>query len=118
MISATWKIRRSYREQNLDEENPAHVLLSGHAGNVLERARELAGKDREDREAISELIDLAAGDQQALREAALGARQWGAHQDHRDANLVHRLLQAAINDGPVSIPPSPSVGALLYSMSS
>lgn len=113
MISATRALRRSHREQDLDEESPAHVLLSGHANNILERARELAGEDREDREAVGDLSDLAGRDQQALREAALGARQWGAHHDHRNANLAHRLLQAAINDGSVSVPTEPERFALL-----
>jgi hypothetical protein len=102
MISATRALRRSHREQDLDEESPAHGLLSEQASNILERARELAGEGREDREAVGDLIDLAGRDQQALKEAALGARQWGAHHDHRNANLAHRLLQAAIDDGPVS----------------
>jgi hypothetical protein len=107
MISAIRALRRSHREQDLDEESPAHVLLSGHASKILERAQELAGEDREDREAVGDLSDLAGRDQQALREAALGARQWGAHHDHRNANLAHRLLQAAINDRPVSVPTEP-----------
>jgi hypothetical protein len=56
MISATRVLRRAYREQNLDEENPAKVLLRGEANSILERAREFAGEDREDREAVRELL--------------------------------------------------------------
>jgi hypothetical protein len=54
--SATRVLRRAYREQNLDKENPAKVLLSGQANSILERAREFAGEDREDREAVRELL--------------------------------------------------------------
>jgi hypothetical protein len=62
----------------------------------------LAAEHREDPDAINELLTLSGDDRRALQEAALGARQWGAHRDHEDANRAHRLLQAAITGKPLT----------------
>ena len=47
-LTATRALRRARQEQDLDEEYPARVLLSGRADRILARARDLAADDRED----------------------------------------------------------------------
>lgn len=100
-IAATRALRLVARQTDHGEESPARVVLRGRAAGILKRARVLAAENREDPDAVSELLALSSGDRRALQEAALGARQWGAHKDHGDANRAHRLLQAAITGMPL-----------------
>jgi hypothetical protein len=55
----------------------------------------------EDQAAVGELTALAKGHGRALRVAALGTRQHGAHMESSLDSLAHRLLQAAITDAAV-----------------
>jgi hypothetical protein len=94
-------ILRAQRHQNLDADSPPFVMLTDSSAQLLTQARILAADDREDSEAVSELVRLADGNQQALQIAALGARENGVHHESSWGNLTHRLLQAAIVDGSV-----------------
>ena len=96
LIRVGWALRKSMRDQDLDEDSPDSVWLDDDSSALLERAIELAADDREDEAAVSELAAMAKRHKRALRVAALGARQEGAHRESRLDNLAHRLLQAAI----------------------
>jgi hypothetical protein len=94
-------LRRAHKRRDLDQEAPALVALTPTASKILAKAHMLADDEREDQEAIFELRTLAQGDPRVLREAALGARQRGQHQESSWADLTHRLIQAAINNTPI-----------------
>jgi hypothetical protein len=61
----------------------------------------LAEDHREDGHAVAELVGTANGDEEALRRAALGARQGGEYLESSWANLTHRLLEAAVSKTPL-----------------
>jgi hypothetical protein len=94
-------LRRAHIGQDLDQEAPGLVALNPPASEILAKAHMLAEDEREDLEAISELRALSRSDPRPLREAALGARQRGQHQESSWADLTHRLIQAAINNTPI-----------------
>ena len=89
------------KRQDLDDPNPVLVALDPLSSEILNYARVLADDHREDERAVSDLIDLANGDERALRKAGLGARQNGEHMESSLTNLTHRLLEAAIRKMPV-----------------
>jgi hypothetical protein len=95
-------IRRAQREQDLDADSPPLVVLTDLSAQLLAHARLLSAEDREDDEAVSELVRLADGNRHALQVAALGARQKGEHHESSWADRSHRLLQAAIAEGTVA----------------
>jgi hypothetical protein len=101
-VAVTRALRHGARQTDLGEESPTRVVLRDRAADILERARVLAAENREDPDAVNDLLALSSRDRRALQEAALGARQWGAHKDHGDANRAHRLLQAAITGKPLA----------------
>jgi hypothetical protein len=90
------------RNQDLDAESPEFVMLDDRANALLERAQELGAAGREDSEAVAEIIHMTGRHRRPLQLAALAARQWGQHRDYSSANRAHRLLQAALTDGPVA----------------
>lgn len=90
--------------EDLDDDRPTVVHLSGAANLVYERATELAEEGREDAAAVAELVTLASGESVVLRRAALAARLDGEHHDHADSNRAHRLLQAAVRGGDIPRP--------------
>ena len=94
-------IRHIQNRQDMSAESPPLVVLTDLSVELLGLARVLAVDGRENREGVSELIGLARSNQKALQIAALGARQGGQHRESYEANLVHRLLQAALADGSV-----------------
>jgi hypothetical protein len=94
-------ILRTQRHQDVDAGSPPLVVLNNTSAELLTHARMLAAEDREDTEAVSELVKLADGNQRALQVAALGAREKGEHRESSWADRSHRLLQAAIADGVV-----------------
>lgn len=94
-------IRHAQNSQDISVDSPALVVLTDLSAELLAHARALAGDDRQDRKAVSELIELAGDDQRALQIAALGARQGGEHHESYGASLTHRLLQAALADSAV-----------------
>lgn len=98
LIRLGWAIRRAQRTQDLDAEIPATVMFDDRSTALLERARDLASDEREDRAAVRDLQAMAKGHERELCVAALGARQWNAYRESSLDNLAHRLLQAAISD--------------------
>jgi hypothetical protein len=95
-------ILHAQRHQDLDADSPQFVVLTDSSAQLLTHARMLAGEDREDAEAVSELVKLADGNQRALQVAALGAREKGEHRESSWADRSHRLLRAAIAGGVVA----------------
>jgi hypothetical protein len=93
-------LRKADKTQDLDADSPGLVMFDEHSSALLEHAQLLASDDREDDEAVSELVAMAKRHGRALRVAALGARQGGQHRESSFDNLTHRLLQA-VNDAPV-----------------
>lgn len=93
---------RTQRHQDLDADSPPLVVFNNVSAELLTHARMLGAEDREDTEAVSELVKLADGNQRALQVAALGAREKGEHRESSWADRSHRLLQAAIADGAVA----------------
>jgi hypothetical protein len=55
---------------------------------------------RSDR-AVSELVILADGKRRTLRQARQASRFGGLHREHRHANRVYRMLEAACSGGRV-----------------
>ena len=98
LIRLGWAIRKAQRTQDLDAEIPATVLFDDRSTALLERARDLASDERDDREAVRDLQAMAKGHRRELQVAALGTRQWNAYRESSLENLAHRLLQAAISD--------------------
>jgi hypothetical protein len=102
------KLRRALidadRVQDLEAEAPEVVMLDDRSRAILDRAREFAAEEREDPDAVQELVELAGRHRRALELAALGARQFGAHRQHPIPNRAHRLLQAALAGTPVEPP--------------
>jgi hypothetical protein len=96
LIRLGWALRKADKAQDLEAEHPSLVMFDEHSSALIERARGLAGAEREDQAAVGELAALAKGRRRALRVAALGTRQHGAHLESSLENLAHRLLQAAI----------------------
>lgn len=94
-------LRRAHKRRDLNQEAPELVALNPTASDILTKAHLLADDEREDEAAVSELRTLSRGDTRALREAALGARQRGQHQESSWADLTHRFIQAAINKTPI-----------------
>jgi hypothetical protein len=101
LIRLGWALRKADRTQDLEAEHPSVVMFDEHSSKLIERARDLAADKREDQAAVGELTALATGHGRALRVAALGTRQNGAHMESSLDSLAHRLLQAAIADAAV-----------------
>jgi hypothetical protein len=95
-------LRRAERTQDLDAEIPKTVMFDERSTALIERARDLAADEREDRDAVRELQGVARGHRHELRVAALGTRQWNAYREASLDNLAYRLLQAAIDHTPVA----------------
>jgi hypothetical protein len=95
-------IRRTQRDQDVDADSPPLVLLDNDSAELMTHARMLASDGREDTNAVSELVQLADGNQRALQVAALGVRENGEHRESSWADRSHRLLQAAITNGSVA----------------
>jgi hypothetical protein len=88
-------------ERRQPRDRPEAVSLGSKARAVLDRANELALDGREDNGAVSELVSLADGKRRTLRRARHASRFGGFHREHRHANRVFRLLDAACSDGHV-----------------
>jgi hypothetical protein len=89
-------IRQARQTQDLEADSPALVMLTDKSAELLMCAQAMGADNCDNASAVKELIRLADNDRQALRLAALGARQGGEHRESYRANLTHRLLQAAI----------------------
>jgi hypothetical protein len=68
----------------------------------VELANQLALEDREDDDAVAELVAAAGGSRRTLRRARQVSRFGGWHREYRHANRVYRLLDAACEGGHVT----------------
>jgi hypothetical protein len=99
--AAALSLLRGAEKQHRETESPGIVRLDDRSNAVFERAEELAAEGREDRAAVAELIALADGNLETLRNAERASRLGGLHHESSEDNLVYRLLQATISGGPV-----------------
>jgi hypothetical protein len=102
LIKAGIALRKGFRGQDLDDERPEFVMHNEKSNAILALAQDLAADEREDEDAVEDIRKLAGRNEFALRLAALGARQWGQHDEFPIPNLTHRLLQAAVSGRPVA----------------
>jgi hypothetical protein len=101
LIRLGWALRKADKGQDLDADSPCIVMFDEHSSAIFKSALSLAAEERKDPAAVAELVGMGKRHKRALRVAALGARQRGAHRESSPYNLAHRLLQAAITDSPV-----------------
>jgi hypothetical protein len=98
-------ILRAQRNQDVDADAPQFVVLTDSSAQLLTHARLLAAENREDTEAVAELVRLANGNERALQVAALGVREKGEHRESSWADRAHRLLQAAASNKAIASVP-------------
>ena len=95
-----WVFRRATKRQ--DRDRPEIVSLNAKSKPVLDHAQQLARDGREDAQAVAELRALASNRRRTLRRAERASRFGGYHHEQRQANLAHRLLEAAVTRNPVA----------------
>jgi hypothetical protein len=104
MIKAGGQLKHDYRQQDSDEDSPRSVSLNDRASRIVNLAGALAEAGREDEEAVAQIRQAAGGHLDDLKMASLAARQGGLHHESLTQNRIHRLLQAALLNGPVGPP--------------
>lgn len=80
------------------------VLLNDRSRKIQQHALDLAKRDVPDQEAVKSITTLVGRHTYDLRVAAHALRRADRGREFADDNRAHRLLQAAINDAPVSKP--------------
>src|SRR5437660_883508 len=95
-----WAFRRATKRQ--DRDRPEIVSLNAKSKPVLDHAQQLGRDGREDAQAVAELRALASNGRRTLRQAQRASRFGGYHHELRQANLAHRLLEAAVTRNPVA----------------
>lgn len=88
-------------QRRTDRDRPQIVSTNAAAASVLDRAKQLANDERQDIQAVEELISLANHKQRTLRQAEKASRFLGYHREAWHANLTNRLLKAALAGHPV-----------------
>lgn len=106
LLVVLWVFRRAKRGE--DGDRPQIVSTNAKSKAVLDRAKQLAGDNREDERAVTELRALASSKRRTLRQAERASRLVGYHHELTQANLANRLLKAAL--AREAVPPAPSQG--------
>lgn len=104
LLVVLWVFRRAKRGE--DGDRPQIVSTNAKSKAVLDRAKQLADDDREDERAVAELRVLASNKRRTLRQSERASRFMGYHHERAQANLVNRLLKAAL--ARESVLPAPS----------
>lgn len=105
MLKMGLKIQSAYQDQaDSEEDSPQFVFLNERSRRIARLAESLAAAGREDDGAVTEIQIESGNNLEALRVAALHAREGGRHHELPAPNREHRLLQAAINKTAVAPP--------------
>jgi hypothetical protein len=91
-----------WMERRQDPDRPGSVPSGPKIEAVLKRAGELTRKNRQDRDAVSEVRASARNSKKTLKQAARASRFGGLHHELEDQNFVFRLIEAARTGNPVT----------------
>src|SRR5438132_6363705 len=100
LMVVAWVLRRAKKGQDRDRRQS--IRLNAKSKPVLDHAQQLGRDGREDAQAVAELRALASNRRRTLRQAQRASRFGGYHHELRQANLAHRLLEAAVTRNPVA----------------
>lgn len=98
------RLRDAYRKQTEERGVPEVVVLNDRSTRIRDLAIDLARNEREDEDAVGELVALTGRHRRDAEIAALDLRRENSCHESRTYNRAYRLLQAALASEPIAQP--------------